>query len=121
MAAPVISEASWQAQVIELAELHGWSVMHVRRSKVRDDQWATATSIPGWPDLTMWRPTPAGDGDLIFAELKADRGRLTDDQSHVLGDLLAAGQEVHVWRPKDVDAVVERLTRRLALQQEATR
>lgn len=104
-----VAEADFQRTVVDLAALFGWEAMHVRRSVVRGQRWATATSVPGWPDLTLWRP-----GELLFAELKADRGRVTDDQQRVLDSLAAAGQEVHVWRPRDWPALEARLRRPLS-------
>jgi len=50
----------------------------------------------GYPDLTLCR-----DGRLIFAELKAERGRLSDEQARWLQDLAATRAEVVVWRPSD--------------------
>ena len=108
-----VTEAQWMAQVIELAELHSWRVMHVRPAIARQSarhgtKWVTATSVTGWVDLTLWHPTAGG---VIFAELKTDRGRLTREQADVIDSLRGSGQEVHVWRPRDFDAVHERLTR----------
>lgn len=103
---PAASEAEFQAAVVQLAETCGWTVMHVRRSVVRDGRWATATSIAGWPDLTI-----LGHGQAIFAELKTDRGRLTADQRHVLDQLRAAGLDTRVWRPRDWASITDTLTR----------
>ena len=62
-------------------------------------------SDAGWPDLALVRPPR-----FIAAELKSDRGQLTDDQAQWL-DLLdaCAGVEAYVWRPADWDRVVEAL------------
>ena len=91
-----ISEAEFQRAVLDLAHLAGWRSMHVRRSVVRGEQWATATSVTGWPDLALWRP-----GRFLVVELKAQRGRLSPAQRDVLDSLTAAGVEVDVWRPSD--------------------
>jgi len=50
----------------------------------------------GYPDLTMAR----GDR-LIFAELKAKRGRLAPDQQVWLDVLRETPAEVFVWNPSD--------------------
>lgn len=101
------SEAGFHSAVIDLAALRGWQVMHVRRSVTGErGQWATTTSVAGWPDLVLWRP-----GQLLFRELKTDRGQLTADQAEVLRSLAAAGADVGVWRPRDWDNVAERLSR----------
>lgn len=98
-----LSEAEWQAQVVELAELYGWFVYHTYDSR---------RSHPGWPDLVLARPTT---GELIYVELKTDRGRLSDAQRTWLRVLEDCNQEVHVWRPRDFDDLVHpRLKRQAA-------
>lgn len=101
-----ITEAEWQRTVVELAELSGYRVMHVRKSRVRDDRHATATSIPGWPDLYLFHP---GRGEHFAAELKSQRGRLSADQTTCISELTSSGLTVYVWRPADWDAVQKRL------------
>lgn len=103
-----VTEAGFQAQVIGLAGLCGWQVMHVRRTTRGrlDDRWTTATSIKGWPDLVLWRP-----GEILFRELKTDKGRATNEQMDVLDSLEAAGCDVGVWRPKDWPAIESALRR----------
>jgi len=64
------------------------------------------TIAAGWPDLTLARPP-----ELLFAELKAPRGRLSPAQERWIELLRACGQEVHVWRPADFDAIHGRLKR----------
>lgn len=96
----VISETAFQQTIIDMAQVLGWRCMHVRRSKVRQDQWATATSIPGWPDLFMWH---TGQRRVIAVELKSEKGRVTPEQTEVLAQLKASGLETFVWRPSDAD------------------
>lgn len=105
--APAMSEAEFQSMVVELARACGWKTMHVRRSIGKGRKWTTATSVVGWPDLTIYRP-----GRLIFAELKAESGRLTQEQAVVLGDLHFAGAETYVWKPSDLDEIAQILGRR---------
>lgn len=95
-----ISEEQWQTQFVQLASLHGWQHMHVRRSRARKDQWATTTSVSGWPDLTLWNETQRR---LIVVELKSDRGTASADQRKVLCSLEAAGVPAFVLRPRDLD------------------
>lgn len=102
------SEASFQDTVIGLAHVSGWRVLHVRRSRVRADRVATATSIAGWPDLFLFNPKR---GEHLAVELKSERGALSPDQKACLADLEAAGVEVHVWRPRHWDEIVARLSR----------
>jgi hypothetical protein len=86
-----MSEAAWQAQVIELAKLHGWRVYHTYDSR---------RSNAGFPDLVCVKP-----GRLIVAELKRDGGRLTAEQQAWLAAFEAAGIEAWVWRPRDIAEV----------------
>lgn len=103
MTAPTLAattEAQFQAQVVELAELLGWTVNHTRRSVGKGGRWTTATSVVGYPDLTCWHPRQRR---VLFVELKSEAGKLTPEQEAVLASLAAAGQEVAVWRPSDLE------------------
>lgn len=100
------SEAEWQAQVVQLANMGGWRHMHVRRTIGKGNRWTTGTSVAGWPDLTLWKADR-----LIFAELKTDKGKVTADQRAILDSLEAAGADVYVWRPSDADHVAQVLLR----------
>jgi hypothetical protein len=87
-----LSEKDFQRQVIDLGRLCGWKVQH---------QTISYRSEPGWPDLVMVR-----NGRIVFAELKTERGRVSDAQSEWLAALnqvaLAnAGVHVGVFRPSD--------------------
>lgn len=94
---PAITERQWQEQVTQLAQLYDWAHYHPFDSR---------RSVAGWPDLVLARPP-----ELLFVELKTDRGRLSPAQRAWLELLTACGQEVHVWRPRDFDDVHERLRR----------
>jgi hypothetical protein len=104
-----MTEEDFQAQVVQLAGLLGWRHMHVRRSIGKGRRWTTATNVTGWPDLTLWS---ARHNRLIFVELKSEHGRVSDDQAEVLASLRAAGCEVHVWRPSDLDTAQQILSAR---------
>lgn len=93
---PDLDEATFQSRLIQYAESRGWLVNHTRRAVVRKGQWATPTSVPGWPDLTLIR-----DDVLMFAELKRRRAYPNAEQRAVLARLAATGVPVHVWRPTD--------------------
>lgn len=101
MTGPAISEAAWQEQFIELAQLGGWEHMHVRRTRGRNDQWTTSTSCSGWPDLTLWHERHR---ELIVVELKSDTGVTSPEQRRVLLSLERAGVPAYVLRPKDLPA-----------------
>lgn len=105
---PRLSERDFQRQVTELAELRGWEWFHVRPGRTKDS-WRTPTSgtmAAGWPDLVLVR---ARDGQVIYAELKQEQGKMTDRQLAVLGTLELAGARVYVWRPSnfnDIESVL---------------
>ncbi|HNG24549.1 MAG TPA: hypothetical protein PLC03_11345 [Microthrixaceae bacterium] len=101
------SEAEWQRQVTALARRCGWLVFHVADSRRQvGARLVGDRGIAGWPDLTLVHP----DHGLIFAELKAERGRLTPLQRDTLSALATATDgdrtRVHVWRPVDLMGVV---------------
>ena len=103
-----VREIDWQRTVCDAMDTFGWTWNHTRRSiGGKGRSWVTATTLKGWPDLVAWRAER-----LLFAELKRDDGRLTAEQQVVLVELqtVAAANphvEVHVWRPRDWDRVVE--------------
>jgi hypothetical protein len=45
----------------------------------------------------------------IFVELKAPKGVVSNTQWEWINALEDAGEEVHVWRPKDLDKISARL------------
>jgi len=102
------SEAEFQKAVITLAKLHRWKVMHTQPAQVRPGRWVTPnTGDQGFPDLVM--VSTCGRG-TIFVELKATKGVVSDTQWEWINTLEDAGQEVHVWRPKDLDKISARLS-----------
>jgi len=100
-----ISEKEFQNKVIALAIMYGWRVTHFRASQV-GGKWMTAIQgHSGFPDLCMAHP----DKGLVFAELKTERGKLEPAQINWLRTLDAAGAEVHVWRPSDMQSITNLL------------
>lgn len=104
-----LTESQFQAQVVELAHVCGWRVLHVRRSIGKGQRWTTSTSITGWPDLFLFRA-----GEVFVVELKTDdpTSQPTPEQTECLADLTAAGIETHLWRPSDWPTIERRLSRR---------
>lgn len=92
-----MTEAEFQAQVVEAAELYGWYTHHTFDSR---------RSNPGFPDLVLVHPKR---GFVIFAELKSEKGRVTREQSAWIDALTQAGADAFVWRPADWDQIIERL------------
>jgi len=93
----VVTEASWQQTVVDLAELTGWWVYHNPDSR---------RSTPGFPDLVLIRAPR-----VMFLELKRETGRLSTAQREVLAELeVCPGVEVHVARPSQWASLVEWLS-----------
>ena len=84
------TEATFQAQVVELFRTCGWSSYHTYDAR---------RSNPGYPDLTLWHPRRG----IIWLELKSRTGRVSPEQQRMIDELnVAAGREV-AWivRPSD--------------------
>ena len=89
------NESHFTDSIRKAARVFGWRTYHTRFSK---------GSEPGFPDLVVTKR-----GKLIFAELKTERGKLTDPQREWLKSLEESGQDVFVWRPSDWDTILELL------------
>lgn len=94
---PLITEASFQKTVIDMARVLGWSCFHPRYSIGSD---------AGYPDLTMVHPTHGA----LWLELKTRRGRISDAQRAWIDRLTAAGQRAYIVYPDQFD-VIEALLR----------
>lgn len=107
MAALKMSEADFQRQILDLAARYRWRVAHFRPAMTRKG-WRTAVAADGagFPDLVLVRDR------IIFAELKADAGRLTAAQTVWIAELRSAGAEAYVWRPVNFDGIDATLRRR---------
>lgn len=146
-----VNERDFQAVVIDLARGLGWGITRPAQQRLAEEaeQYHVAEpeldglvfhpryslgSEPGWPDLTLIRRR---DRRLIFAELKAEKGRLSHRQEQVIdllrcieGDRVLCGNgphqrgadglevrsaccwpwvQVFVWRPSDLDKIREEL------------
>lgn len=92
MTGPRMTEAQLQSAVIEMAQTFKWRCYHTHDSR---------RSQAGFPDLTMVRGYT-----IIFAELKSETGKVSDDQYGWLDDLgdvqnVTEHVKVRVWRPND--------------------
>lgn len=102
--APRASETAIQKALVELIErtIHPnvvWT--HIPNGELRAK--ATAAKLKdmgvksGWPDLIFIRPDDVSSGTSVLAlELKADRGRASDEQKAVHERLRSCGVEVAV-------------------------
>lgn len=98
-------EKDFQQAVIDLARHGGWKVHHARTVKMSTGHWATVQGDNGFPDLMLAHRHKG----IIFAELKTDKGRLSDAQLEWIATLEEAGAEVYVWRPAQMNLIAERL------------
>lgn len=100
-------------QVIQLAKLHGFRVTHFRPAMTRAGKWMTAVQGDGkgFPDLVLVR----GD-QLIFAELKSERGKLSDEQRAWLDALGQTAATCCVWRPSDRKRIEDLLAKPLPIR-----
>lgn len=92
-----ISEKRYQAEIVKLAQLHGWLTFHAFDSR---------RSPEGFPDLVLAHP----EGRILFLEVKAERGKTTPAQDRWM-DVLQTSVDAAVVRPSDWSDVVEWLTR----------
>lgn len=114
------SEAAFQQQVLNLAGFYDWRCYHTHDSR---------RSQPGFPDLVLVRGP-----ELIFAELKTEKGRVRPEQAEWIAALSEVGAavdavaqaaaldgyqpgdqtprvDVYLWRPSDFDDLHARLAR----------
>lgn len=89
---PPMTEKAFSAQVVQLAHVLGWRVYRT---------WISIRSPSGYPDLTMCHPRHG----ILWAELKAEAGKLSVEQAEWLGALQAAGGHAFIWRPSDWPAI----------------
>jgi len=97
----VDTEREFQREVIQRAQALGWYVYHALPGQGRNKHLTLFIGKRGFPDLVLCRPPR-----LIFAELKSERGKPSDDQREWLDALRGCGVEVYLWRPSDMEAIV---------------
>lgn len=103
-----VNERLFQEQVMKWAKQNEWKVFHVSPSQPRPGVWKSDGK--GFPDLVLTSMREPSQG-CLFVELKTNIGKLSPEQI-AYGDYLnRAGMEYHIWRPKDLDTVRERLER----------
>lgn len=101
-AGPAVSERAFSQAVYDLARLCGWLVY-------RTPTFRRTCSTPGFPDMVLIK-----NGRLIFAELKTDKGKVSEAQSVWLdalerhdtrGIMQTHHYDVVCWRPQDWDEI----------------
>lgn len=96
MMAAAMTEAELQAWVTTSARMLGWLAYHTHDSR---------HSEAGFPDCVLVRPPR-----MIVAELKSMKGKVTAGQQLWLDAFKALalpGVQVHVWRPDQLDDILE--------------
>lgn len=89
-----LTEAEFQGWLITTAQVLGWRAFHPYDSR---------RSEAGFPDVTLVR----GDR-LLFVELKSMKGKVTAAQQEWLDALdQVPGVDAYVWRPVDMDLILE--------------
>ena len=100
-----LTEREWMRQVTDLAELYGWDWAHFRVAQTAKG-WRTPVSGTigeGFPDLLLTR---ARDRRVLFVEVKAERGKVSERQEYVIDVLREAGMVALIWRPSDWDEIL---------------
>ena len=90
-----VTEKDLREQVRTLCKLFGWKMQF---------SWTSIHSPRGFPDLVLANPEQKR---VIFAELKGEKGKLTPQQEEWLDILRQCGQEAYVWKPQDIEKIVE--------------
>ena len=109
----LMSERDLKNSIVNFARSYGWLVHHDLPSQRANGSWATVTQgDSGFPDLVLIHPgnhSKRLQAQVIYAELKTQRGKLTTGQQQWLDILQAAGQTAVVWRPADLQAIFTKL------------
>lgn len=88
------SERVFQNAILDLCQYMNIMAYHVRDSR-------RVVTSNGFPDLVL-----SGTKGTIFAELKAQKGRLSAAQIQWTERLSESGAQVFVWRPSDWPDIV---------------
>lgn len=91
------SEQEFSEWVSQLAAWRRWQLRYHTHDSRR--------SNPGFPDWVFVHPK----GDIVFAELKARKGRVRPEQTRWIEALRQLGLSAYIWRPGDAEEVVQRL------------
>lgn len=86
-----LSEADFQRQITDLADLHGWRWWHVNDSR--------GQAMTDFPDLVLVRDR------LLMREIKRYGGKVTPGQQLALDQLRRCGVDAEVWWPNDWELI----------------
>jgi len=97
----VVTERDLREQVRDLCNIYHWRFYFT---------WNSLHSPKGFPDVVLM----CRERDrVVYVELKAEKGKVTDSQREWLDELTACGQEVYLWRPGDFEEIARVLRSRL--------
>lgn len=96
-----VLEKDWQKQVRQLADTLGYRRSYHTYNSRRSDT--------GFPDLVLVSPQRHR---IVYLELKRENGKVTKQQAQWIRDLHAAGAEVYVARPRNLQALAAVLSGR---------
>ena len=85
--------------IVQAAKLHGWMVAHFRPALTAKGWRTPMQGDPGFPDLVLARK-----GEVLFLELKSQKGRMTEAQTAWHYELGIA--RAHLVLPEDLDDVL---------------
>jgi hypothetical protein len=103
-----VLEKDFAKYVEQVLTLNGWTWKHDLPGVTQSGRWATSfRGVAGFPDYIACR----GER-IICAEIKNEKGRLTNGQKLWIQALQATGKiEVYVWRPEDASRIADLLSR----------
>jgi len=97
-----ISEEEFQNQIIQLARLNHWRIAHFRPAMTSQGWRTPMQGDKGFPDLVL-----AKKGRIIFAELKSNSGKLSEEQRLWMRELDYDPNEYYIWCPFDLDEIIK--------------
>lgn len=89
-------EEEFRRQVRGIARMYGWTMQYHTHNSQRSDA--------GWPDEVFAHPKRKR---VIFVEFKSQKGKVRPEQAAWIDMLTSAGMEATIWRPNDMDIIVE--------------
>lgn len=89
-----VTERDLREQIRDLCGLFGFKMYF---------SWTSIHSPRGFPDLVLANPEQKR---VVYAELKSEKGQVTEYQQEWLDCLTACGAEVYLWRPGDIEEIV---------------
>lgn len=100
---PDIKEEPFRQQIRAIARQYGWEFQYHTYDSRRSES--------GWPDDVFLHPRYML---ALFIEFKRNNGKATPRQKKWLSALAQCGLETAVWRPRDIDKIVDVLGPRQA-------